>query len=155
VVERGAVTDPHGNFNGQASNVLSGGPAPPPPPPPPDACEVLRSGTGGPDALFGSATPELLLGLDGADVIRGRRGDDCLVGGSGEDQLIGGPGDDRLDGGLQQDLYRGGRGDDRLFTTGYGDHELVDCGPGEDRARVGRDDTPRNCEHVVVGRPER
>lgn len=148
VVERGSVTDPHENFNGQASNVLSGGPEPPPP----GKCEVLRTGTGADDLIVGGDASELLLGLDGADRIKGRGGDDCLAGGRGTDLLQGGAGNDVLDGGLQRDVLRAGGGNDRVLASGFGKRETVRCGPGTDRARIGRSDDARGCERVRYGR---
>jgi hypothetical protein len=151
VVESGGVRDPHGNLNGTPSNVLSGGPVPPPPPPPPGDCETLLTGTGDDDSLAGGGASELLLGLDGDDVLRGRAGDDCLFGGNGRDLLRGGPGGDTLEGGAKPDRYEAGTGDDRVFSVGQG-REVIDCGPGEDRARVGRVDEVRRCERVRRGR---
>jgi hypothetical protein len=168
VVERGAVEDEHGNFNGAASNVLSGGPAPPPPPP--GACGTLRTGTGAGEELLGDDASELLLGLDGDDVLDGGGGDDCVHGGGGDDVARGGEGNDQVFGNRGDDRVRGGAGDDYLepgFGTdvikgGSGDDvvrsgqrggDKIDCGSGRDKATlIGRHDRVRRCEKVKRGR---
>jgi hypothetical protein len=166
VVERGAVEDPHANFNGAPSIVLSGGPGPPPPPPPPGACGTLRVGTGAGDQLLGDDTSELLLGLDGADDIRGGGGDDCAHGGAGDDlvrgnegddqvfgnkgddRVVGGSGDDYIEPGFGTDIVKGGRGNDRVRSGRLGG-DRINCGPGRDVAvLIGRTDRVRNCEKV-------
>jgi hypothetical protein len=145
VVERNGVKDQYANFNGDASNVLRGGPEPPP-----GECADPMVGTSGGDDLRGGLASQLLLGLEGADRISGGRGPDCLIGGKGRDRLKGGRGGDELAGGPRVDRYSGGRGDDRIFSVGQG-RERVDCGSGEDRARIGGADRAVGCEHVRRG----
>ncbi|HXF98931.1 MAG TPA: hypothetical protein VNJ46_10000 [Gaiellaceae bacterium] len=96
-------------------------------------------GTDRDDVLTGTPGDDLICGLRGDDRIRALEGNDTVLGGDGEDILIGGPGEDRLFG-------AGGR--DRLDARD-GSADLVDGGPGVDRARVdvGVDDVA--AERVV------
>jgi Ca2+-binding RTX toxin-like protein len=70
-----------------------------------------------------------LLGRGGRDRLNGLSGGDCLNGNRGRDRLRGGPGDDVL-------RARDGRRD------------VLDCGPGQDKAIVDRRDRVRHCEAV-------
>ena len=78
--------------------------------------------TGGPEA-------DRFVGSDAANVIRG---------GQGDDEIKGGPG---------QDTLEGGEGDDQIFARD-GEHDVVDCGFGEDSAIVDSIDTVSHCERV-------
>jgi len=78
--------------------------------------------TGGPEA-------DRFVGSDAANVIRG---------GQGDDEIKGGPG---------QDILEGGEGDDQIFARD-GEHDVVDCGFGEDSAIVDSIDTVSHCERV-------
>lgn len=95
-------------------------------------------GRAGRDRLLGNAGNDRLFGGKGADLLRGGRGADLLRGGRGADRLIGGPGRDRLFGGAGPDVIR----------AVDGRRDLVDCGPGRDRANVDRFDRVLNCESV-------
>jgi Tol biopolymer transport system component len=97
-------------------------------------CDI--TGTAGNDVIHGTAGEEVICGLGGNDVIYGGRGDDVLLGGDGNDTLHGGAG---------LDLLFGGRGDDRLVARD-GAHDVVDGGPGRDRAVVDRRDGVRSVE---------
>jgi hypothetical protein len=99
--------------------------------------DVLREGRGG-DAIFGGR---------GDDELSGGRGDDQLLGGRGRDDLSGGPGDDELFDDQGRDVLRGGAGNDR-FSARDGDHDVIDCGGGEDIAIGDRHDSYEGCEHV-------
>jgi hypothetical protein len=81
-------------------------------------------------------------GTPRADRLTGTPFGDQITGGRGRDVLVGGPARDCLSGGRGNDLLvaRDGRGD------------TVNCGPGDDRARVDRLDVTRRCEHVRVRR---
>ena len=83
-----------------------------------------RYGTSGPDRLVGTPGPDKICGLAGNDVIDGRGGDDVLLGGEG---------DDRLEGRAGHDWLFGGNGDD-VIGARYGGSDVVDGGPGRDRA---------------------
>lgn len=95
-----------------------------------------RLGTRNADRLLGTPASDLLCGLEGADVLRAGSGDDVVIGGSGRDVLHGGPGSDRL---------FGSGGDDSVYARD-GQADVVDCGPGRDRAVVDRADVSSDCE---------
>ncbi len=103
----------------------------------------------------------------------GRGGNDDLRSGSGRETIDGGAGDDRIEGGFNHDTLTGGPGRDVIFgdaTSGNcggngqsctipfgndtidardGEADQVDCGPGEDTAKVdGADTVASNCEKV-------
>ena len=114
------------------------------PPPDPDArCAMTIDGSGRDDRIVGGPGGERINGRGGADRLRGGPGDDCLDGGGGMDRLNGGPGEDSL---------RGGSKDDRI-SAADGERDLINCGGGDDRARVDRIDRVRGCERVH--RPKR
>jgi Ca2+-binding RTX toxin-like protein len=130
----------------------------------------------GDDDLFGGPERSLLHGDDGTDTIFSGAGDDSLFGGGGRDGMAGGPGEDGLFGGTHpdtmfgeggNDLLEGQDGDDSLnggsgrdtlrglggadlLHANDGERDTVDCGAGQDRARVdvGNLDTVINCETV-------
>ena len=70
------------------------------------------AGTGGRDALYGTALADRLYGLAGDDVLKGGTGADRLWGGNGADALTGGAGADTLNGGDGGDVLNGGGGFD-------------------------------------------
>ena len=105
--------------------------------------------------------------------IQGRGGADDLRAGSGRETIDGGAGDDRIEGGFNHDTLTGGPGRDVIFgdsTSGNcggngqsctipfgndtidardGEADQVDCGAGQDTARVdARDTVAANCETV-------
>lgn len=152
-------------------------PAPPPPPPPPppvDDQTTIDETTPPPPPILdwvsrvGTNRAERLLGMAGNDRLLGRGGNDVLLGFGGNDLLDGGLGNDTLDGGPGNDTLRGAHGADRITCgTGLRDRafggagndvvncrdrgrgrDVVDCGPGRDRAIVDRFDIVRNCEVV-------
>jgi Ca2+-binding RTX toxin-like protein len=115
-------------------------------------------GTAGPDEIAGTSKPETIYGLDGRDSLSGRGADDELYGGRGRDILLGRFGPDYIVGGRGQDrLYGGpgmlcGPGNDRIEAAD-GQHDLIDCGPGEfDRVSVDDQDVIGRCE-IVTGDP--
>ena len=89
--------------------------------------------------MNGRPGTDCLLGGAGADTLRGEDGNDRLTGGSGADTLTGGPG---------VNAYRAGSGNDVVDSVN-GRAELVDCGPGQDRARVDKRDRVSGCERVT------
>lgn len=96
--------------------------------------------------VVGTALAETLTGTPGRDVICGGGGKDTLRGLGGDDLLLGGAGADRLVGGGGRDRLLGGAGNDTLVARD-GKRDVLDGGPGRDRASVdGRD---------VVSRVER
>ena len=126
-------------------------------------------GAGGKDRLYGGSGADLALGLSGRDSLSGGTGRDVLDGGDGDDELFGGRSPDVLFGGRGKDILGGDEGDDRLdgdsgrdrFFGGSGgdaidsadaEREVVNCGPGRDRARLDRRDSPFRCERLRVRR---
>jgi glucose/arabinose dehydrogenase len=91
-----------------------------------DGNDVLRGGAGR-DRLYGNGANDLLNGGPGHDSLTGNGGKDRLIGGAGLDRFFGGPGNDVID-------SRDGR------------REIVDCGPGRDRAIADHEDVLRSCE---------
>lgn len=92
------------------------------------------------------------------DDLRAGLGDDNVIGGGGNDVLDGQTGDDRVDGGPGNDVIRGGYGSD-LLLGGPGDdvidaadgaRDIVDCGPGKDRATVDQKDRVTGCETIKL-----
>jgi len=120
------------------------------------------NGTPGPDTLVGTPSADVIYakagddvasGKDGPDIIYGQAGDDELHGNGGHDVIYGGHGNDTIRGGADGDIEYGGEGDDslwggqgadQLFGGGGGDvlhalandnqRDVVDCGPGRDKA---------------------
>jgi RTX calcium-binding nonapeptide repeat (4 copies) len=95
--------------------------------------------------LVGYSTDDELIGTIGGDILLGLAGDDVLVGAEGADCLLGQGGADRLRGGPGRDRLKGGKGDDVLRARD-GARDLVNCGKGDDRAKLDRFDRPRGCE---------
>ncbi len=107
----------------------------------------LLNGGGGGDRLVGGAKADRLLGGGGNDRLVGGPGSDALLGGRGRDILLGGPGNDRLVGGPGRDVFRGGRGSDTLIARDRLG-EVVNGGPGRDRARIDRHDRTVSIERL-------
>src|SRR4051794_30346931 len=91
----------------------------------------VERGTGHHDHLHGTSGSDILLGGPGADDVHGGAGPDELFDDQGEDVLHGGPGNDR-------------------FSTRDGNHDVVECGPGDDVAIGDPHDTFTQCEHVYT-----
>ena len=114
-------------------------------------------GRAGSDRLSGGRGRDRLSGGDGGDRLSGERGADRLRGGTGSDRLFGGKGADLLSGGPGADHLTGGPGRDRIFGGAGrdivraidGTSDLVNCGPGRDRAHVDRIDRVRGCESTI------
>jgi Ca2+-binding RTX toxin-like protein len=86
----------------------------------------------------------------GVDVVlAGGPGEDTMRGHAGFDHLEGGPGPDRLFAGKGHDLLQGGPGSD-LLKAADSRPDLVDCGPGRDKAIVDRGDLAKRCERVRI-----
>jgi dipeptidyl aminopeptidase/acylaminoacyl peptidase len=103
--------------------------------------------------IVGTAKSEYLAGGGHDDIIFGLAGNDTLPGGAGDDRIYGGAGNDVITGGSGEDHLWGGAGSDTIYAAD-GERDMVDCGPGRDRAVVdlGIDRTV-NCE-VVVAAPQ-
>jgi Ca2+-binding RTX toxin-like protein len=98
--------------------------------------------------INGTARRNVLVGTRGNDVLCGRGGNDTIRGLGGNDRLIGGAGRDRLVGGSGRDAFLGGRGADRLFSRDN-KREVVNGGPGFDRAKVNASDVRRSIERLL------
>lgn len=74
-----------------------------------------------------------------AVTILGGSGDDTITGTNGASTLDGGPGNDKVTGGGGADTVLGGEGDDEVSGDGFTSAapDLIDGGPGTDRAGVG------------------
>jgi Ca2+-binding RTX toxin-like protein len=123
-----------------------------------DGNDRLNGGIGA-DSVNAGAGSDYVDGSAGNDTLNGLAGNDTLIGGSGNDRLSGGLGNDRMSGGAGADILiagpgrnvlRGSLGNDVLSARNR-QRDVVDCGPGRDRARVDRIDVVRGCERVVRG----
>jgi hypothetical protein len=105
-------------------------------------------GGSGNDRLLGMAGRDAMLGGSGRDVLGGGSGNDRLLGQGGRDRLAGSGGRDRLVGGTGRDRFSGGRGADTLISRDR-TREVVNGGPGRDRARVNRSDVLRSIARLI------
>lgn len=86
-------------------------------------------GTGRKDFIFGEDGSDTLCGAAADDIIYGKAGNDNISGGAGNDCLYGGEGDDIMDGGSGNDLMTDDGGNDTyVFSRGYGEDTIIDCG---------------------------
>ncbi len=98
------------------------------------------------DRVYGGSDSDSVHGADGADRVSGNRGDDAVHGGNGNDSVFGGWGADRA---------FGGDGDDDLHALAAdGQHDLLNCGSGDDKAFVLRSERPNTrlvgCETLYL-----
>ena len=136
-------------------------------------------GTNRADRITGTNIADRIIGLGGNDKLDGGRGNDCIEGRTGSDNMSGGLGRDRiygssgkdhLNGGPDTDYLSAGQGNDTINaafgrdrTFGGGGRDFIniatagppasaDCGPGNDVARINRNERKRvrNCERVAV-----
>jgi Ca2+-binding RTX toxin-like protein len=92
------------------------------------------------DRMGGPSGQDVVCALAGNDVVRGREGNDVILGGDGSDVLDGGGDEDRLFGGGGTDLIR----------ARDGTPDVVDGGPGIDRAQIDRGlDVVRSIERLL------
>ncbi|MEK6278025.1 MAG: CocE/NonD family hydrolase C-terminal non-catalytic domain-containing protein [Actinomycetota bacterium] len=101
--------------------------------------------------MQGSAKGEKLRGSSGGDEIDARGGNDRATGRKGADCILGGAGKDRINGGKGRDRLRGGAGNDKIKARD-GRRDIVNCGKGNDRAKVDASDRVRGCETVRLRR---
>jgi Ca2+-binding RTX toxin-like protein len=82
-----------------------------------------------------------------ASQVRDRQMTTILDGGPGDDTLLGSPFRDTLNGGKGRDRLEGNAGNDQIRSRDeYPD--VVNCGAGKDRAKVGNGDVVTGCERV-------
>ncbi|HEV7134588.1 MAG TPA: hypothetical protein VGN27_12745 [Gaiellaceae bacterium] len=102
--------------------------------------------------IVGTPRGDYLAGGGYDDVILGLGGNDTILGGAGDDHLDGGPGNDVITGGPGADVILGGPGSDTIYAAD-GERDIIDCGPGRDRAVVDSVDIVKNCEVVQIVSP--
>jgi hypothetical protein len=83
------------------------------------------------------------------EAVYGGNGDDHLVGDAAANTLDGGGGEDTIVGGHGLDGLYGGAGRDKVEARD-GELDVVDCGPGMDRAELDLEDEARRCERTNV-----
>jgi Ca2+-binding RTX toxin-like protein len=90
-------------------------------------------------------------GLDN-DKIYGSTGNDHLNGGPGADYMSAGNGNDTINAAFGKDRAIGGAGRDFINIATAGPAASVDCGSGNDVARINNNEKKRNkgCERVAV-----
>ena len=83
----------------------------------PDNGQVLSSGTGGNDQLFGLGGVDIVVGDAGQIEGTGRGGNDAIFGGDGDDEFLIGDADSSISGHARggNDLIHGGLGNDGLY----------------------------------------
>jgi Ca2+-binding RTX toxin-like protein len=93
---------------------------------------------GGDDVVWAFSGRDEIHGGNNADTLYGNRYGDKIIGGKGTDHLYGGYGDDRLVG---RDLN----------SSGIGQRDVLDCGPGHDTFAADFDDRVlANCEEGEI-----
>ena len=118
-------------------------------------------GLGGNDRLDGGRGNDCIEGRTGGDNISGALGNDKLYGSSGKDHLNGGPGTDYMSAGAGNDTINGafgrdnaigGAGRDFINVATAGPAARVNCGSGNDVARINNNERRRvrGCERVAV-----
>jgi Ca2+-binding RTX toxin-like protein len=129
----------------------------------------------GNDRGFGGRGDDKVYGGDGRDFISSGFGDDSTTGDAGDDTIFANKGRDTIDGGdgndrlfalsrkdvnrpddTEGDTVRGGTGDDRIAVRD-GERDVVNCGPGVDRALLDFKDVleDNSCEVVARRAPNR
>ncbi|EJN11688.1 putative calcium-binding protein [Bradyrhizobium sp. YR681] len=92
-----------------------------------------RTGSAGPDDLWGGAGNDTLVGGGSPDSLHGQDGNDSLDGGTGADILTGGRGNDSLTGGANDDrfVFASGDGTDTIrdFVAGANTDDKIDLTP--------------------------
>lgn len=97
--------------------------------------------------IVGTDKGDYLAGGGHDDIIFGRGGNDTLLGGAGDDRIYGGKGNDVITPGAGADQVFGGPGSDTIYAAD-GERDVIDCGPGRDRAVVDSVDKTIGCEVV-------
>ncbi len=100
--------------------------------------------------IVGTSKADYLAGSGYDDTILGKGGNDTLLGGAGSDTIEGGDGRDVVIGGTWADRLYGNDGSDTIIAND-GERDVIDCGPGNDRAVVDLKDVARGCEVTNLG----
>ena len=87
--------------------------------------------------------------MSSVENVIGTTAGDTLSGSPSENRLEGGGGDDLLRGNAGADVLSGGPGND-VIEARDGAVDDIDCGPGNDTARVDVADTVASCETVIL-----
>jgi Ca2+-binding RTX toxin-like protein len=111
----------------------------------------------GDDRIIGGDGKDVLYGGTGHDILDGGPGNNIFEGGQGNDNIYGANGSDQIQGGPGADYIISGEGDD-IIWHGYGgatdqpdgSKDVVDCGPGIDKAWINNEegDEAHDCELV-------
>jgi len=111
----------------------------------------------GDDRIIGGDGKDVLYGGTGNDILDGGPGNNIFEGGQGNDNIYGANGSEQMQGGPGADYVIGGEGDD-IIWHGYGiatdqpdgSMDIVDCGPGIDKAWINNEegDEAHDCEIV-------
>jgi hypothetical protein len=119
----------------------------------------LTRGTPGNDVIAGSKGADRIASGGGRDLVCSRGGADLVSTGAAADTVSAGPGEDRISTGGGADRINPGSGRDRVssgsgndrISPADGTRDVVDCGPGRDRAQRDRADRLRSCERIRRG----
>ena len=120
------------------------------------AFAALVEGNNADNTLTGTNQADAIHAYGGEDVVRGLSGRDEIHGGYSADDLYGNRYGDTIYGGTGQDRLYGGYGDDHLVgkdlnSSGIGQRDVLDCGPGYDTFAADYEDRVlANCEEGVV-----
>jgi Ca2+-binding RTX toxin-like protein len=103
------------------------------------ALAALVEGDNRDNTLTGTPMSDIIHAYGGEDRVSALEGRDTIFGGYGTDRLYGGYGDDHL---VSRDLN----------SSGIGQRDVVDCGPGYDTFAADYEDRVLdNCEEGSVG----
>lgn len=106
----------------------------------------------GSDFVRGGPGRDEVDGGEGDDVVRSAGGRDTLAGSDGRDRLRSGADADRVFGDRGSDSFDAGGGSDFIDAHNHDADRSIDCGGGDDTARVDRhlDPPTKNCERVIL-----
>lgn len=120
------------------------------------AFAALVEGNNNDNTLTGTNRADTIHAYGGEDVVWGLSGRDEIHGGYNADHLYGNRYGDTIFGGKGQDRLYGGYGDDHLVgrdlnSSGIGQRDVLDCGPGYDTFAADYEDRVlNNCEEGSV-----
>ena len=120
------------------------------------ALAALVEGNNGDNTLRGTNQADTIHAYGGEDIVWALKGRDEVHGGYGADTLYGNRYADTIFGGYGTDRLYGGYGDDHLISrdlnsSGIGQRDVLDCGPGHDTFAADYEDRVLdNCEEGSV-----